>query len=145
MEKIQQTVPYTQKHPAGIGKMVLVVDDDDGLLELNKFILESDGYRVFTALSGRDALKILSEIDRPDLILLDMCMEDMSGPDFLTALEEKQPEVLTNVPVVFLTGMYEAPASKAKGFIRKPIAIKDFLLAVHHFIALGVGKSPSLQ
>jgi len=122
-------------------KVVLVVDDNAEILSLNRTVLEIDNIKVFTASSGQEALSILSEINQPDLILLDMQMPDMSGPEFLVILEEKQSDVLKNVPVVFLTAMDRVPVSKAVGCIRKPMDIDKFLEAVHRFIA----KGPWLQ
>ena len=83
---------------------------------------------------------ILTEVDSPDLILLDMRMEDMSGPEFLLELEEKHPEIFENVPIVFLTGVDKVPISKAVGFIRKPMDLDKFLEAVHGFIEMGIGR-----
>ena len=96
-----------------------------------------ENYKTFAALNGREALAILSEIDPPDLILLDMRMKDMSGPDFLALLEEKKPEIIKNVPIVFLTALEKVPMTKASGFIRKPFKIEDFLISVRHFIEVG--------
>jgi FixJ family two-component response regulator len=49
-------------------------------------------------------------------------------------LEKERPEIIENVPVVFVTGMGEVPESKAVGFIRKPTDMDKFLKAVHSFI-----------
>jgi DNA-binding response OmpR family regulator len=118
-------------------KTILVVDDSNDLLELQRVILEMDGFEVFTALSGRAALKILREIDSPELVLLDVQMGDMTGSDFLKVLEEKNPEIATRVPIVFLTGMDQIPKGNVLGFIRKPFEMNQFLEAVHGFIDLG--------
>jgi CheY-like chemotaxis protein len=122
-------------------KSVLVVDDNADLLNLFKTILELDDYEVFTANSAQDAFRILSEINKPNLIFLDVKMQDMDGPEFLLMLEEKMPELVNNVPVVFLTGMDQVPKSKAVGFICKPIAGVDlFLNDTRRFIELGMNK-----
>src|SRR5665213_1695803 len=118
VEKSEQRINGTQENIPTRKRTVLVVDDNADLLSLSKTILEIDDYEVFTALSGKEALSILVEINKPDLILLDMRMEDMSGPDFLLALEEKRPEIFECVPVVFLSGVDKVPISKAAGFIR---------------------------
>lgn len=115
-------------------KIILVIDDCPDFLEVAKSILEIGNYMVFTATSAEDAFSILSKIAQPDLILLDMQMSDMSGQAFLTALEETNPETLKNVPVVFLSANERAPASKAAGFIRKPVDIDKLLTAVLRFI-----------
>ncbi len=117
-------------------KSILAIDDNAEQLYLNRLILESEGYEVFTALGGSEALSLLSEIKTPDLILLDLQMADMSGPDFLKILEEKKPEILEKVPVVFLTAMDEVPPSNAKGSIRKPIDLDKFTESVFRFIKM---------
>ena len=118
-------------------KSVLLIDDNEDLLTLLRTVLEMDDYEVFTARGAREALKTLSEISKPDLIFLDVRMDDVSGPDFLLDLEEKMPAVVKEVPVVFLTGLDEVPKSKAVGFIRKPIDIDTFLKATQRFIESG--------
>ena len=121
-------------------KSVLVIDDDAALLELNKTILEMEDFEVFIALSGAAALSLLEKIAQPDLILLDMRMEDMSGPEFLLTLEKNRPNIIESVPVVFVTGLEKVPASKAIGFIRKPYDIDTLLEAIHRFIELGASS-----
>ena len=119
-------------------KVVFLIDDNSDALAYNRIILEDD-FEIFTAQSGQEALEIISEITRPDLILLDMRMEGMSGPEFLLALEKKCPELIEKIPVVFLTAMDKVPASKAVGFIRKPYELNNFLKDVHRFIETGSG------
>jgi CheY-like chemotaxis protein len=119
-----------------VKKTVLLIDDNQDILFLFRLILEFD-FEVLTAQSGQEALEVLSNISSPDLILLDMQMEDMTGTDFLALLEEKRPEIIENTPVVFLTGMDKVPVSKAIGFIQKPIDNVNFVAAVHRFIKLG--------
>ncbi len=116
---------------------VLVIDDSFDTLTLQKLLLELEGFEVFTAQSGTEALAVLTKIDEPNLILLDMQMDDMTGAEFLTILEEEQPEIIKDVPVVFVTGLDEVPKSKAVGFIRKPADMDHFLKAVHHFVEMG--------
>ena len=134
MEKTEQHITGTLESAPARRKRILVVDDSADLLSLSKTVLEIDDYEGFTALSGKDALVVLAEIGQPDLILLDMRMEDMSGPEFLLVLEDTRPEIFENVPVVFITGMDKIPSSKAAGFIKKPFDMDTFLAAVHRFI-----------
>jgi CheY-like chemotaxis protein len=123
------TVPLKQS--------VLIVDDGDDILLLHKILLEMEGFDVFTAQSGEEALAILFKIDEPNLILLDMQMADMTGTEFLTLLQEKIPRIIEDVPVVFVTGLDRVPESKAVGFIRKPADREAFIKAVHRFIEMG--------
>lgn len=138
--------PHDLAHPqlAKIKKSVLVVDDDDFLLNFSKTILEMEDYEVFTAQSGGEGLQLLAQIKAPDLILLDMRMEDMSGTDFLVTLERTHPEILKNVPVVFLSGVDVVPESKASGFIKKPFDIDYFLNDIKRFIDARVRDVPLL-
>lgn len=141
MENSEQHITGARKSTPIKKQTVLVVDDSADLLCLSKTILEMRDYEVFTALSGKEALSTLDEINRPDLILLDMQMEDMSGPNFLVELEKSRPDIIENVPVVFLTAMDKVPFSKAVGFIRKPFNIDKFLETVHRFIEMGIGRA----
>ena len=118
--------------------VILVIDDNAELLRLIRNILEIDDHQVFTAEGGIEALAILAKIPPPDLILLDLRMEAMSGTEFLEILEEKMPTIIKNVPVVFLTGMDAVPVSRAVGVIQKPFDINEFLVKVERFIEMGV-------
>jgi CheY-like chemotaxis protein len=115
-------------------KSVLIIDDNVDMLMLHELILEMAGYTVFTSSSGKQALTVLDEIAEPGLILLDMRMDDMSGPEFLKILELQKPEIFENVPVVYLTAMDDVPEGKHKGFLRKPIDHSKLIEAVHGFI-----------
>lgn len=117
-------------------KSILVIDDSQDMLELNKLVLETDGFSVTTARSGTEALMILKEQAPPDLILLDMFMTGMSGLEFLEILEDKRPEIIEKVPIVFLSGMEadQATSRRATGVIRKGMNTDQFLEAVHRYI-----------
>jgi two-component system response regulator CpxR len=123
---------------------ILVVDDSTDMLALQKTILEGAGFEVFTARSGAAAFKVLSEIEDPNLIILDLQMDDMSGADFLDILEERSPEIVRHVPVIFLSGTETPPPSKAVGYIRKFPDIDVFLTAVHQFIKVGISRPVSM-
>lgn len=117
---------------------VLIVDDSPDILEIGRLVLELNGYLVSTASSGTEALAFLDQQNLPDLILLDMRMEDMSGIEFLKNLEEKQSEVLDRVPIVFLSAVNEIPQTQAVGLIKKPFDIQTFPALVCRFIGQGI-------
>jgi len=119
---------------------VLVIDDNSEMLHLGKEILESEGFDVFTADSGLQALEVLAQIDVPNLVLLDMQMGDMSGLIFLEKLEEQRPEIVQNIPIVFYTAFDEVPKSKATGFMRKDGNLDKFISSVHNFIKQGTSQ-----
>jgi CheY-like chemotaxis protein len=116
---------------------VLIIDDSLDTLDLQELILDSQGYKVMKAQSGGEALQLLKQKSQsPDLILLDFCLEDMTGLTFLKTLERLRPEIISEVPVVFVTGMNEVPPSRAVGVIKKPSELEDFKEAVGHFLLL---------
>jgi len=82
-------------------KTILYVEDDPDILTIAKVALENVGdFDVRACSSGAEALAIL-EVYRPDLIMLDVMMPDMDGPETLRRIR-KIPE-LVNTPVIFLT------------------------------------------
>jgi PAS domain S-box-containing protein len=98
--------------------VVLAVDDDETIRSILRRVLESEGFAVETAASGDEALaRIADSSSAPvDLVLLDVSMPGMSGPDTRRRLAEMAP----GVPVVFLTGYsYESPSDDP--VLQKPV------------------------
>jgi CheY-like chemotaxis protein len=85
-------------------KTVLLVEDDADLVALVSLVLQEDGYRVKIACNGREALAKLGH-DLPDLILLDMKMPVMNGPEFARELEVRYGR---QAPIVVLTAAADA-------------------------------------
>lgn len=81
---------------------ILCVDDEANILHSIKRLLRKEGYRLLTASSGVEGLKILEEND-VHLILSDQRMPHMSGTEFLTAVSKKYPDVIR----IILTGYTE--------------------------------------
>lgn len=82
------------------GSLILVVDDDPGILRIVEFTLQRSGYEVRTAPNGQEALKILRTL-LPDLMILDVAMPGLSGLDLCHIV--KRDQRLQNVPVIFFT------------------------------------------
>jgi len=92
----------SDENTTGAGSSILVVDDDPGILELHRRILESmaSGYRILQAHEGRQALEIARK-ERPALILLDLMMPEMDG---FTVLETMQSdESMRGLPTIVVT------------------------------------------
>ena len=79
------------------GKRVLVVDDDVKTVELVKLYLNRDGYRVFTAYDGNEALRLAGEV-HPDLIVLDLMLPGVDGLEICRTLRAE-----SDVPIIMLT------------------------------------------
>lgn len=104
--------------------IILLVDDEKDILEFLSYNLRNEGFRIFTASNGRDAVRIAGEI-KPHLVLMDVMMPDMDG---IAACEEiRTNKELENTLVAFLTARGE-DFSQIAGFeaggddyITKPI------------------------
>lgn len=81
---------------------ILIVDDEKGMLNVIKGILDDAGYESFMAEDGMQGLKMAAAA-MPDLILSDIQMPKMNGYEFLHAL--KDDPALANIPFVFMTGV----------------------------------------
>lgn len=108
---------------------VLVVDDIADNLVLLQTVLESEGYLVETAQSGKAALDKLDEI-APDIVLLDIMMPGLNG--YEVTRQVRQHEKFSSVPIVLLTAhdeFFQKPYREvgANDLIRKPIDFDELL------------------
>lgn len=111
---------------------ILVVDDEQDLLEILKFNLETEGYEVLTACSAEEALTL--NVGEFDLLLLDVMMGGMSG--FAMAKKLKSDPATEHIPIVFLTAR-DTENDTVTGFnlgaddyISKPFSIREVLVRV---------------
>lgn len=111
----------------GAAKTILVVEDNEDLREFVSAVLRHNGYAVREAENGRDALDQLEAMrPLPALLLLDLMMPVMSGPELLQALTASG--LLPSIPVVVLSaGGHPAHAAGATKFLRKPTDFKVIL------------------
>jgi DNA-binding response OmpR family regulator len=107
-------------------KLILIVDDVEDNRTLLERALRSSGYDTMTAASGREALSLLST-RRPDMILLDWMMPELSGLDTLRSIRATYPS--GRLPVIMCTAVGEemsvvaALHAGANDYITKPISI----------------------
>jgi two-component system, cell cycle response regulator DivK len=104
--------------------VVLVVEDYDDTRMMMRWILETLGYQVFSAVDGEDAVSVAKRI-KPDLILMDIHLPLIDGYDAIIRIRKSTG--LENVPVIAVTADYtEASKSRAheagcNAFVAKPI------------------------
>lgn len=102
---------------------VLVVDDEPLMQQVTSRVLSDQGYAVYCAANGRDALRQLRGGLQPDLILLDLMMPEMDGWQFLR--EQKQDEQLASIPVIVVSSndavALRAAAAGAIDCLKKPL------------------------
>lgn len=88
---------------------ILLVEDSKFLRLATERALARAGYEVASASDGEEGLRLARE-RKPDLILLDMLLPKMSGPDVLAAL--KKDPLTASIPVVVMTGMSQKNADR---------------------------------
>jgi DNA-binding NtrC family response regulator len=114
-------------------RQVLVVDDEIGIRELLRDILEDEGYQVRLAENAAEAREFRQHA-RPDVVLLDIWMPDCDG---ITLLKEWGTGGLLTMPVVMMSGhgtidtAVEATRIGAFDFLEKPIALQKLLKTVN--------------
>lgn len=96
----------------GIGQKILLVEDDPSVRNLNQEVLLELGYDVFTAVDGQEALRVLSTMDRIDLLVTDVGLPGMNGRQLAEIVQQQHP----NLPILFLTG-YAQAASEREHFL----------------------------
>src|SRR5437868_13841480 len=83
---------------------VLIAEDESALTTLLRYNLEREGYRVVTAADGEEAL-LLAEEEKPDLVILDWMLPQLSGIEVCRRLRQRQET--RNVPIIMLTARGE--------------------------------------
>jgi CheY-like chemotaxis protein len=98
----QEQVPATAPSEAPTGtETILLIEDEEGVRRFSRRVLEAAGYQVLTAALGEDALELARSHTGPiHLLVTDVVMPRMSGPQAAEALQEKNP----NLKVLFMSG-----------------------------------------
>lgn len=119
-------------------KIILVVEDNPLNMKLSGDLLELNGFEVLKASNGHSALEVLKR-NTPDLILMDIGLQDMDGFEVYRKIRED--ERLNSVMVVALTALAmkeDEDKIKAAGFnfyITKPIDTKNFIKTIKEILS----------
>jgi DNA-binding response OmpR family regulator len=111
-------------------KKILIVDDEDDILHFLELVLREKGYEVATASGGHEALT-KAQLERPDLVLLDIMMPQMDGWEVLKLL--RVDEGTSQIPVAMLSARTEAKdrvqglQEGAIDYICKPFSLQELL------------------
>jgi CheY-like chemotaxis protein len=120
-----------------LAKAILVADDDPDILSIVTMSLEMQGYTVYKATNGREAVD-LAKAHRPDLVLMDMMMPIVSGYEAVTEL--KDDTSTRDITIVGLsakamaTDMARATNVGIDGYITKPFRIAQVLSVLEDFL-----------
>lgn len=120
-------------------KFVLLVDDEQRILTIGEDICKTLGYKVMTADSGKEAVRVFKEKKNMiGLVVLDMIMPEMNGLDTFKALKKIDPDI----KVLLSTGYsidakaQEMLKKRCKGYILKPYSVVDFSHKVREVLKL---------
>jgi len=114
-------------HLNGHGARVLIIDDNEGLVDLLHHYISTNVYQVYTAHNGIEGLKIASSL-QPDAIIMDLMMPDMDGWELLQHLRTHADT--RNIPVIICSVIHDPELAYSLGaddFIAKPVN-KDQIL-----------------
>jgi CheY-like chemotaxis protein len=117
--------------------LVLVVDDDEGVLRLLKILISSGGYSVITATDGAAAVKQLEQF-HPSLVLTDIRMPVMDGIKLIRHI--RRTPGLMNIPVVAMSGagnegLIDAMAAGATSTVGKPLDFDKLVEMVGEYVS----------
>ena len=130
------------------GHKILLVDDEPDILEFLSYNLKKEGYRVYTASNGKDAV-VSARKEIPELIVLDVMMPGMDGMEVCREL--KKIATLKNSLIAFLTARNEDYSqisgfdSGADDYITKPIKPSVFISRVKALLRRASKASSSVE
>ncbi|MCX7793016.1 MAG: sigma-54 dependent transcriptional regulator [Thermodesulfovibrionales bacterium] len=111
--------------------LILVIDDEEGIRDSLRGILEDEGYDVITSMNAEEGLRIFDE-QTPDLVLLDIWLPGMDGIEALKRMRDRRP----SVPVIMISGhgtielAVKAAKLGAYDFLEKPLALERVIITV---------------
>ncbi|MGQ0741949.1 MAG: response regulator [Alphaproteobacteria bacterium] len=118
-------------------KTVLIVEDNELNMKLFHDLLEAHGYRILQTKDGLEALDLARE-HRPDLILMDIQLPEVSGLEVTKWL--KEDEALKSIPIVAVTAFAMKGDEEiirqggCEAYISKPISVTHFIETVRRFL-----------
>ncbi len=120
-----------------MAKTVLIVEDNELNLKLFRDLLDAHGYETLESRDGLEALE-LARKHRPDLILMDIQLPEVSGLEVTKGL--KEDEELKSIPVVAVTAFAmkgdeeKIRRGGCEAYIAKPISVASFIATVRRFL-----------
>ncbi len=120
-----------------MGKTVLIVEDNDLNMKLFHDLLDAHGYKTLQTKDGMQALE-LARTHRPDLIIMDIQLPEVSGLEVTKWL--KEDDQLHTIPVVAVTAFAmkgdeeKIRQGGCEGYLAKPISVATFIATVKRFL-----------
>ena len=121
----------------GMARTILIVEDNDLNMKLFRDLLEAHGYDTLQAKNGADALTLIRS-RRPDLIIMDMQLPEVSGLDVTRQI--KSDDAIKSIPVVAVTAFAmkgdeeKFRAGGCEAYVARPISVDRFVETVKRFV-----------
>lgn len=138
-DSLESPAPFAETQAAGEAELILVVDDLPDMRDLIAGALTQQNYRVALAANGQQGLDLVEKL-RPDLVITDWMMPEMSGPDLIQAMAREQQ--LAAIPSILLTAKSDeesriaASTIGATAFLGKPFSEVELQSQVANLINL---------
>ena len=122
---------------SGMAKKILIVEDNELNMKLFHDLLEAQGYEILETREGLQALSLARE-HRPDLILMDIQLPEISGLEVTKWL--KEDDELASIPVVAVTAFAMKGDEErireggCEAYLSKPISVGKFIETIRHFL-----------
>ncbi len=116
---------------------ILIIDDEAHVVELMELAVEKEEFQIISACDGQGGLK-KAVSEKPDIILLDVNLPDISGLEVCKQLKSK--EVTRNIPILFLSALsqeqdiQQGMAAGALAYVTKPFKVKPFLRQLRQIV-----------
>ena len=126
-------------------RRILIVDDEPTIIEFVDRVLRAAGYETATAAGGAAAVRTAETSAPFDLIVADVNMPEMSGPDMVGRLRKRQPDV----PVLYLTGFNDQLFAaknvlwEGEAYLDKPTTVDGLLQAVSLMLFGSISGDPA--
>jgi two-component system cell cycle response regulator DivK len=130
-------VPVGRSGASRMSKTILIVEDNELNMKLFSDLLEAKGYTTVKTGNGMDAME-LARTHRPDLILMDIQLPEVSGLDVTRWL--KEDDDLRHIPVIAVTAFAmkgdeeRIRSGGCEAYISKPISVSGFLDTIRTFV-----------
>ena len=120
-----------------MSEKILVVDDEKSICDVLELVLSREGYEVFSANNGEEALKKLNVV-LPDLIILDIIMPGIDGYEVCKRIRENPS--FKKIPIIIHTGkskeedILKGFKAGANEYLTKPVNLMEFIAAVKRLL-----------
>ncbi len=132
-----------------VGKLVLIVEDEADLVASLEYNLQREGFETRSALTGERGLELAQAEPRPDLVLLDLMLPDLSGKKVCKRLR-RDPET-AEIPIIMVTARAEEVDRivglelGADDYVTKPYSVRELMLRVQAVLRRAAGDGANTE